>query len=540
MTQVVADSTAGHWRSAYRIDMKRTPTDPATEQALQATVTAQQQELEQLRKELLEAREKYARLQEQLRLLIRQRFGVSSEKTPPEQLGLFDEAECEADEQADMSAPVTTVQGHQRQRRGRQRLPNHLPRVEIVYELDESERQCAEDGQPLQVIGREISEQLDIIPAKIQVIRHVRLKYACRVCEQGVKTAPRPPLPIPKSLASAGLLAFVAVSKYVDALPLYRQQPIFERLGIKMSRATLAYWMIRAGQLIQPLIDRLRARLLAGDIVQMDETTVQVLNEPGRAPTSRSSMWVQRGGPPDQPILLFDYDPSRSGAIPIRLLEGFRGYLQTDGYDGYSAVVRANGLTGVGCMAHARRKFHDALKAQPKADPESLAGQGLAHIRALYRIEKPIKQALPERRYQVRKTQSLPRLDQLRRWLDQALPQAPPGSLTGKALHYLDQQWSRLIRYCDDGRLDIDNNACERAVRPFTTGRKNWLFSDSVNGAHASANLYSLVETAKACGLEPYEYLRYVFTELPKAQTDDAIEALLPHNLTPEIIAVNR
>lgn len=507
---------------------------------LQWQLAEQQRELAQLRQKLQEAREKYARLQEQLRLLIRQRFGVSSEKTSAEQLGLFDEAEHDGDGQSDVLAPVLEIRGHQRQRRGRKPLPKSLPRVEIVHELSEAASRCPHDGQPLTVIGREISEQLDIIPAKIQVIRHVRLKYACRQCEQGVHIAPRPALPIPKSLASAGLLAFVAVSKYVDALPLYRQQPIFERLGITMSRATLANWMIRAGQLVQPLINLLRDRLLDGDIIQMDETPVQVLKEPGRAATSTSYMWVQRGGPPDQPVLLFDYDRSRSRSVPIRLLDGFGGFLQTDGYEGYSAVIEANQLTGVGCFAHVRRKFHDALKAQPKPDTDSLAGQGLAHIRALYRIEKTIKDAPPEPRYLVRQTHSVPRLHQLRQWLDQARLQVPPSSLTGKALHYLHQQWPRLIRYCLDGRLDIDNNACERTVRPFAIGRKNWLFSDSVAGAHASANLYSLVETAKACGLEPYEYLRYVFTELPKADTCEALEALLPQNLTPDIIAVGQ
>lgn len=512
---------------------------PEDAEVLREQVAAQQRELVQLRAELVDARQKYAQLQEQLRHLIHQRFGARSEKIPSEQLGLFDEAERDADGGSEPAAPVIEVSGHQRQRRGRRRLPPSLPRVEIVYDLDEADKHCSHDGQTLSVIGREITEQLDIIPAKIQVIRHVRLKYACRQCEQGVHIAPRPALPIPKSLASAGLLAFVAVSKYADALPLYRQQQIFDRLGLAMPRATLANWMIQAGTLVQPLINLLRDRLLEGAIIQMDETTVQVLNEPGRPATSTSYMWVQRGGPPDQPILLFDYDSSRSGSVPIRLLEGFRGYLQTDGYDGYQAVIQAQNLIGVGCFAHARRKFHDAFKAQPQPDPDSLAGQALARIRALYRIEKTIKNATPDERYRVRQAQSLPLLDQLRDWLDQARPQVPPGSLIGKALHYLHEQWPRLIRYCLDGRLDIDNNACERTIRPFVTGRKNWLFSDTVRGANASANLYSLVETAKANGLEPYYYLRYIFTELPKADSGQALEALLPQNLSPEMISVD-
>jgi transposase len=333
-------------------------------------------------------------------------------------------------------------------------------------------------------------------------------------------------------------LAFVAVSKYTDALPLYRQQQIFTRLGVKMPRATLANWMIKVGQLVQPLINLLRDQVLDGDIIQMDETTVQVLNEPGRTATSTSYMWVQRGGPPDRPIILYDYEASRSGQVPLRLLAGFSGFLQTDGYDAYNAVVRAQELIGVGCMAHARRRFDEALKAQPKPDPESIAGQGLARIRQLYQIETRVKDATIAQRYQVRQTQSLPKLEQLRRWLDTVCLQVPPGSLTGKALRYLDDQWLRLIGYCQDGRLAIDNNACERAIRPFAMGRKNWLFCNTVRGAQASANLYSLVETAKACGLEPYHYLRWIFAELPKAQCGEALEVLLPQNLTAEHIAV--
>lgn len=513
------------------------PADAAT---LRELVATQQQELRALRGALAEAQQKYARLHEQLRLALHKRFGVSSEKTPPGQRGLFDEAEREADGEREVAAPVIEIRGHQRQRRGRQALPSGLPRVEIVYDIEEADKHCPQDGLELTVIGREISEQLDIIPPKIQVIRHVRLKYACRGCEQGVRIAPRPALPIPKSVASAGLLAFVAVSKYADALPLYRQQQIFARAGITLPRATLANWMIQLGQQVQPLINLLRERLLDGAVIQMDETPVQVLKEPGRSATSASWMWVQRGGPPHRRIILYDYDASRSGAVPARLLDGFRGALQTDGYEGYNAVVRAQGLVDVGCFAHARRKFDEALKAQPKPDPDSLAGQALTRIRQLYRIEQTIAEATVEQRYRVRQERSLPVLEALRAWLDEVRGQVPPSGLIGKALRYLDAQWPRLIRYCHDGRLEIDNNACERAIRPFTIGRRNWLFCNTVRGARASANLYSLIETAKACGLEPYHYLRHVFTELPKATTCDALDALLPHQLTPAHIALDQ
>ena len=257
---------------------------------------------------------------------------------------------------------------------------------------------------------------------------------------------------------------------------------------------------------------------------------MQVLKEAGKTAQSKSFLWLQRGGPPDQPVILFDYDPSRSQAVPKRLLAGFMGYLQTDGYDGYNAVVTTQGLTHVGCLAHARRRFTDAAKGQGKKQRNSKASQGLALIQKLYRIEKQARtQGLSsEVRHAYRNQQAMPVLDKLRNWLDDNLPKVPPQSLTGKALHYLNNEWPKLIRYLQDGRLEIDNNLAENAVRPFVLGRKNWLFSDSVHGVKASANLYSLIETAKANGLEPYRYLRTVFTELPQAETVEAIEQLLP------------
>jgi hypothetical protein len=329
-------------------------------------------------------------------------------------------------------------------------------------------------------------------------------------------------------MASPGLLAHIAVSKYQDALPLYRQETILRRIGVELPRATLAHWMIRSGTLIQPLINLMQDRLLDYDIIQMDETPVQVLVEAGKRAQSKSYIWVQRGGPPDQPIVLYDYDPGRGAGVPKRLLEGFKGYLQTDGYDGYNAVVAANGLIHVGCMAHARRRFSDAVKAQGRNHKQGKAHQGLSLIRKLYRVEGQARKLTPDERYAHRQQQARPVLEEMRTWLDQSLPQIPPSSATGKALNYLHNEWGQLIRYLDDGRLEIDNNGAENAIRPFVLGRKNWLFSASVKGVKASANLYSLIETAKANGLEPYAYLRRVFAELPQAETVEAIEALLP------------
>jgi transposase len=471
-------------------------------------------------------------LQEQLNLALARRYAASSEKIAPDQIRLFNEAEVDAEAQAMLPSEddAITVPAHTRRKRGRKPLPDALPRVEVIHELPENERHCPHDGSLLTEIGEVTSEQLDIVPAKIQVIRHIRKQYACR-CGQCIKTAALPPQPIPKSMASPGLLAHITVSKYQDALPLYRQETILNRIGVDLPRATLANWMIQAGGLIQPLINLLRDRLLSYDILQMDETPVQVLKEPGKTAQSKSYLWLQRGGPPDQPVVLYDYDPGRGAGVPKRLLDGFQGYLQTDGYDGYNAVVAVNGLTHVGCMAHARRKFDEAVKAQGKNRQRGKAHRGLALIQKLYRIEKQARKLTPDARHDYRQRHAWPILDELRAWLDEALPQVPPTSATGRALNYLHSEWDKLIRYLDDGRLEIDNNGAENAIRPFVLGRKNWLFSASVKGVKASANLYSLIETAKANGLEPYAYLRHLFTELPKAETAEAIEVLLPGNL---------
>ena len=470
-------------------------------------------------------------LQEQLNLALARRYAASSEKLSPDQIRLFDEAEIETQTAAPTEEDTVTVPEHTRRKRGRQKLPETLPRVDVLHDLPDDERVCPHDGNSLTEIGEVTSEQLDIIPAKIQVIRHVRKQYACH-CGQCIRTAALPPQPIPKSLASPGLLAHITVSKYQDALPLYRQETILNRIGVDLPRATLANWMIQAGTLIQPVINLLRDRLLAYDILQMDETPVQVLKEPGKTPQSKSYLWLQRGGPPGQPVVLYDYDPGRGADVPKRLLNDFKGYLQTDGYDGYNAIVAANSLTHVGCMAHARRRFSDAVKAQGKNKKRGKAHRGLALIQKLYGVEKQARQLTSEERYARRQQHAKPVLDELRAWLDTSLPQVPPTSATGKALNYLHNEWDKLIRYLDDGRLAIDNNGAENAIRPFVLGRKNWLFSTSVKGVKASANLYSLIETVKANGLEPYAYLRYLFAALPKAETVEAIEALLPGHIS--------
>jgi len=499
---------------------------------------------EEHRSELAQREDRIRILEEFLRLSRAKRFGASSEKAIAEQLGLwlFNEAEqwldteeIGAEEDEDDSVLVAA---HPRRKPGRKPLPPELPRVEILHDLPEDEKVCAQ-GHALAEIGRDTSEQLEVIPAQLQVIRHVRPRYACPQCKDGVRGAPPPPQVIPKGQAGPGLLAYVATSKYVDAVPLYRQEQILQRYGIDLARASLVHWMVKLGAAVQPLLNLMRDDLLDSGFVQCDETRFQVLKEPGKRAQSQSYLWAQRGEHEGRSILLFDYDPSRSGEVPKRLLAGFEGVLQTDGYEGYPAVVSAQGLVHAGCWAHVRRKFDEALKGQgnPKNKPsgrKAKAGQALSYIRKLYQIDRKLAGLDPEERARERRCRAGPVLEELREWLDANLGEVTPQSLTGKALHYLDKQWPKLVRFLEDGRIPLDTNAVENAIRPFVMGRKNWLFADTVRGAESSANLYSLLQSAKANGHEPFAYLRHVLQRLPVAETADDYQALLPHRLAPD------
>jgi len=403
----------------------------------------------------------------------------------------------------------------------------------------------------------------------VQVLQHVRFKYGpCHACEgvfpeapdacdapaqqaeaapvatiepqtavaaeprAAIIVAPLPPQPIPKSIASPKTCAFVVTAKYADGLPLYRLEKILPRYGLSVSRGTLALWMIRLGDLIVPLMNLMEETQLGYDVLQMDETTVQVLKEDGRAAQTKSRMWVRRGGPPDTPVILFNYEPTRSGKIAWRLTEDFKGYLQSDGYSGYDAVGKRADIVHVGCLAHARRYFDEALKAQKANGRGGLAVEALAMIQRIYRVEKIAREAglSADARKKLRDEKARPVWDELRRWLDRVRNHAPPSTKIGTALGYLDNQWDTLIRVLDDGRLEVDNNRCENAIRPFVIGRKGWLFSDTVKGAVASANLYSLIETCKANGVEPHAYLTLLFERLPHLKTVEDYEGVLPWN----------
>jgi transposase len=511
------------------------PSLPSGEVALRELLHTQQRAYEESH---LQALNYINYLFEQMALSRHRLFGASSEQISGQGC-LFDEAEVLAsattEEQdiapipAELAAnksaekPVTKARGK------RTPLPPELPRVEIMHEVPEAERTCP-CGTPMVIIGQVVSEQLDIVPMQIRVLRHIRNTYGCPGSIHAPIAASLPPQPLPKSNASPDFLAMLLTTKFIDGLPLARFEQVLERHGAKVPRQTLARWVIGTGGLLQPLHNLARDALLEGPFIHMDETVVQVLKEKDKSPTSNSYMWVQTGGPPDKPVVIYDYDPTRSGTVPTRLLQGYRGYLMTDGYEGYNALAKTEGIEHLVCWAHVRRRFVEASRVQPKGR-KGHADEALELIGRLYGVERKHKEASVPERWVARQQLSLPILAQLRAWLTKMLSAVVPNSALGKALSYLQNYWDRLIRYTERGDLPIDNNRCENAIRPFVVGRKAWLFSDTPEGAHASAVIYSLLQTAKANGHEPYAWLRRVLRELPAAKTVEEIEALLPWNL---------
>ncbi|MBI5920996.1 MAG: IS66 family transposase [Betaproteobacteria bacterium] len=478
-------------------------------------------------------------LQEKLKAFLRQLFAAKSEARGTDQKDFFlNEAEALAPATTPVAEEVEAegieVAGHTRKKRGRKPLDPNLPRDIVRHELPESDRICAHDGTVLVEIGVDISEQLDIIPQQVRVIQHQRVKYACPCCDESIKVAPAPGRIIPKGLLTESALAWVVTSKYMDALPLYRQAALLGRFGGDLSRTTLAASIVKVGQAIQPIINLLRDHLLDADLIHADETVIQVLKEPGRKAQTKSYLWVQASGT-GPPIRLFSYAPGRGGNHAAPLYAGIRPgtVLMSDGYEVYGGIANAHGLTHLGCWAHCRRYFVEAEAVIPKAarGPDQPVTQFIAAIGELYAVESRARNLSVEQRQQLRTAHSRPVLARIEQMLLRHLHTVVPNSLLGKALHYLSTQWPKLIRYADNGSWPIDNNLCENAIRPFVIGRRNWLFSDTVGGANASANLYSLIETCKANRIDPYGYLVSMFRALPYAQTADDFEALLPWRL---------
>lgn len=494
--------------------------------------------------------EKIHYLEERVRLLQNEIFGRKSEKHRPQdphQLPLFYSPAPDASSVEAADEPIIIAE-HSRKKRGRKPLPDNLPRVEIIHDLPEEQKVC-QCGCTLSRIGEETCEKLDYQPAKIRVLRHVRYKYACKGCEgvdssePAVKIAPAPVQLLPKSIATEGLLAHIIVSKFADALPLYRQERIFERIGVQISRATMANWVVAAAELCKPMMDWLENEIRGGPLINIDESPLQVLKEPGRADTTKSYMWVFCGGAPEHPAVLFRYHPTRSGQVALSFLDAYQGHIQSDGYTGYDHLGQKPGIVHLACWAHVRRKFVEVVKARKKVrgggqNPKGLADEALEYIAKLYLIEKQarIAQMNHDQVYRLRQQESKPILEAFRMWLDEKQPLTPPKGLLGQAINYTLSLWDRLVAYTDNGLLRPDNNAAENAIRPFVLGRKNWLFAGHPNGAAASATFFSLIETAKANGLEPFGYLRYVFKRLPLLQHPVEYRSLLPQYIDRAVV----
>jgi len=463
------------------------------------------------------------KLRYQLAQLTRRQFGVSAEALA--QLGLWALEEVPVPEAPRI--PTMLVPAHERAKPVRRPLPDDLPRAVIEVDLAPEQQACPCCGGARHVIGEEVSEKLDIEPARMSVLQYRRKKYACRACAGQVEAAAMPAQIIEQGLATPGLLAHVAVQKFCDHMPLARQEKFFTRHGIELPRSTLTDWMLSIGHATMPLVERMGEWLKRGDILASDDTPLPWQN--GRAgKTTTARLWVWRGLVDDcKPLLVYQFTADRSGEHAAAFLKGWQGYLQADAYSGYDRNFVDGRIIEVGCMAHARRRYFEIAKA---AKTPGFAHEIVQRIGELYAIEREAKEhnLAPPQRKQLRQERAPPLLAALKTRLEAHLPKLPPKGPLAEAIGYTLNHWTALNRYLDDGRLEIDNNAIERSIRPVAQGRANWLFVASERGGHAAAALYSLIESAKANGLNPYTYLRDVLTRLPVTKAKD-IDSLLPH-----------
>jgi transposase len=504
--------------------------------ALEKQVTEQRTEVEALSEKVALQQIRNDQLMELLAKMQKSVYGQSSEKSryvldeDNGQESLFNEAESETNSKAAEPTTETLIAEHTRKpKRTKEELAESLPVVEVICDLPEEERICDICGGELRYLGKEhVRDELEIIPAQVRVLRYIRYNYVCKDCETETGEASILKAPVPKpvmkrSLASPSSVAHVLYQKYVNGMPLYRQEKDWANQGVTLSRATLANWIIRPSHdWLEPLYAVMKHSLLVQPIIHADETVVQVLKEDGKKPSSESRMWVYCSGKDTpQPVVLFEYQPSRSGQHARRFLDGFKGYLQTDGYSGYNAVPD---VVHCGCWAHLRRKFEEAV---PKTENKtgSRAVEGLQYCNQLFRLEKEWGGLTAEDRYIQRQEKAKPILDAYWSWIETVNPLA--GCNLAKAITYSHNQKEALNAFLLDGRVEISNNRAENAIRPFVTGRKNWLFSDTKHGAVASATVYSMIETAKANGLNPYMYLVHLLTQLPNLNELTPI-ALMP------------
>ena len=472
---------------------------------------------------------KYNQLLEQLKLARLKRFGQSTETS--HQLALFDEADKplppETKETLLTEEKVSTHK--KRKAKGRRPLPANFPVEEVLHDIPETDKQCA-CGHPRHRIGEEISEQLKYIPAQLVVVRHIRPKYACRACEEGVTIAPMPLLLLPKSIATPELIAQTILSKYEDHLPLYRQEQMWKRLGIDLPRNSCCGWLMKVSEFCEPLWHLLKEDIVKSSYAQADETPVVVLKIGNAKKRKKAYMWCYRSHPPNGPYsICFEYQSSRSGDYAAEFLKGFTGYLQTDMYQGYRQWVKDNpSVIHVGCLAHARRYFADIVKVHKTP---GLAHEAMQFFKTLYAVEQDIKDLSVEARYQIRQEKAKPILKDFKAWLDRSVQQVPDQFAIGKAIHYCLNHWTELSNYTQHGMLHIDNNLIENNIRPFALGRKNWLFNGSPRGAKAGAIFYSLLATCKASQINPEAYLVKMLSNIRACKTKKDFRQLLPYHI---------
>jgi len=474
----------------------------------------------------------------------RRLFGRKSEKMSYDesQYWLFNEIEAVIREKVNLPEETIEIKAHSRTKRGRKPISDKLPRVEIIHDIPDSQKICPHTGKPRPRIGEDTSEEVSMVPAQVFVKKHIYPKYApcdCKKCKtdndaKPIISAEHEKRIIPGSMADETLLAHLATSKFCDSLPFYRMEKIMRRYGIEYSRETMCNQMIRISEACSNLIELMWNDARSSPVLNMDETVLQVLHEPGRDPTTKSWMWVMIGRPAGKKVVLFHYHQKRSGEVARKLLEGYNGYLQSDGYSAYHALEDNDKIITVGCWAHVRRKFIDAkgLKGH-----ESHADEALVMISKLFQIDNTLreKDSCENDFVRLRQEQSQPILDKLYEWLCDFNMKVPPSFNLSKAIRYTLNEWHRLIRYLDHAYLTPDNNIVENAIRPFVVGRKNWLFSDRPGGAHATATHYSLIESAKANGLDPFDYLAWLYTMLPKTPKD-RLRELLPYVIDPATV----
>ena len=478
----------------------------------------------------LEALVKY--YEEQFRLNKHRQFGAKSEKSEYDQISIFNEAETTADPTA-AEPELVEVEKYYRKRKRlvNDSLPDDIHVETVEYELPEEAQICPDCNGPLHIMGHETRRELKIVPAQAVIVEHKSSTYACRSCEGNgvggpILKAPMPEPVIKSSFASPEAVAHVICQKFVMGAPLYRQEQDWERNGILLSRQTMSNWLIRCSEdWLEPIYERMKAKIPAHEVLHADETTLQVLHEPGKTAQSKSYMWLYRtSGDTETPIALYEYQPSRKHKHPETFLNGFSGYLHADGYDGYHKLPE--NIVVVGCWSHMRRKFDEVLKSVPEKDREgNKAMPGKRYCDKLFEFERAFAGLSPDERLEKRQELSKPLLDEFYIWVNSL--NDPPKTGLGKAKYYALSQRKYLERYLLDGRLEISNNRAERSIKPFVIGRKNWLFANTVKGAKASAVIYSIIETAKENGLKPFEYLTFLLKTLPNVTTGE-LEGLMP------------